>query len=783
MTTRFLTITLLALLATCIAYASTKVVWQSEAEKVVHPNGMRFGAAIADDEQASGGKAIRMPWQKDSKGWCTIFSTPQLTLQGKCLITLNVRSEGMLPITDGMRVTLVAHDVATGGWAFHNDYPIYGINLKPDGYTTLTLVLNTGSAPTLFRGVEIILEWQVAATGITPVCFLDKVEIATEVPETPVITEVWTGKVRYAPQEKASARVTVQNPTLVDAQLTLVGEELTGLTTRRKVFTLPVALKAGEEKAVTGEWQLGSEEYGREIAVSLLSGDKVVNTASELFAVSKIPLWLSAANGYDRGRYVQDMHTIFYVAPASGQESWRSVKFFKKQSPGGDYHEFFSWSPGDISDLAPQEDPFPGGEGRMTYRSKATIKQQTTMLKSVGMWPLTYVNGTCWADSGYKLFQRHPEWFLYDANGEVGHYGMERRELYRRKDDADFDPNKYPLIYFQATLNHALPEVQEYIAQQYIKTAKEMGFKGVRMDVRYLEVYPGERGFDGKEVAPTYAEADKISAAAVKRVKELVHKEVPDFTFGYNYASPEETQNMRLTMQERCAGGGWMLDEVSCGYQEKTSPYHIWSAYARRMCSWGDQVNKWGGIYNPFDFHRNGTPYVVDNIYSSIFRLIAGGRINCYNNSRLPLGNLGRFATRYSEFFFGHNRSWLPEIKGELEIKSAAPIWWKDMVYWNRNTAGRRQLIVNLVNPPRAAEVEENKLSDIMPPVRNIEVTCAPAEGKSPQAAYLLMAEPVEPTDTPELKMVKLPMKALPGGKVTVTVPSVIFWKMVVFQY
>ena len=201
------------------------------------------------------------------------------------------------------------------------------------------------------------------------------------------------------------------------------------------------------------------------------------------------------------------------------------------------------------------------------------------------------------------------------------------------------------------------------------------------------------------------------------------------------------------------------------------------------MTSWGDQINRWGGIYNPFDFNRGGSRDVVDNIYSTIFRLIGGGRFNCYYNSRFPSGNPGRFATRYSEFFFGHQRTWLPEIHGEVDVHATAPLWWKDMVYWNRDADGHRQLLINLVNPPLVAEVEENPRSEIRPPVRNSEVICAPADGKSPQAAYLLTAEPMEPSDETAINMIKLPMKALDGGKVSVTVPSVIFWKMLVFQY
>jgi len=765
-------------------FAGSRLVWEGEAEAVIRSDWMRYGAAAVDDPLASGGKAVRIPWQKEAvRRWSVQVMTPELTLQGKCLFTLHVRAEGMLPISHGLKATLVAHDKATGQWAHSATWFIYGINLKPEGYTALTLPLETSKLPTTYRAAAVMLEWTEQPDGVRPTLFLDRMEIRTPAYDAPVITEVWPGKVRYAPGDRASVRITVFNPTDQDVQVTLRGEDRTGLTARRTVFTQRVVLKAKEEKALWQEWRLGKEEYGHEIAVTMLRGEEVVDTASELFTVCETPLWLSTGNGYDRGTRYRDMHTVFYVAPATAQDTWRSVQFFKKLCPGGEYREFFSWSPGDISDLAPEEEVFPGGEGRLCYRSRETIRQQIAMLKSVGFWPVSYVNGTCWADSGYKLFARHPEWFLYDSNGEVAHYEMDSREVYRHKDDADFDPNTYPKIFFQGTLNHALPEVQEYIARQFVKCGKEMGFKGVRMDVRYLEVHPGERNFYGEEVVSTHEEADRISAAAIKRVKELVHRELPDFTFGYNICAPEETKNMPLTMRERCAGGGWMLDEVPCTYQSKTSPYHVWEAYVKRMVSWGDQVNKWGGIYNPFDFRRGGARYVVDNIYSSIFRLIAGGRFNCYHNSRLPFGNLGRFATRYGEFFFGKNRSWIPDPKGEVEVKTAAPLWWKDMVFWNRDQQGRRQLIVNLVNPPMASEVEENPLSEIRPPVRDIQVVCAKADGKAPQAAYLLAAEPMEPTGNNEVRMMKLPMKSLAGGKVSVRVPSVLFWKMIVFQY
>jgi len=763
--------------------AASQVVWSEQAEKSARPSGMRFGTAVVDDAAASGGKAVRIPYEAGANGWSMVYSAPRMEMRGQVMFTLWLRAENLPPITPGFILTLVAHDKETGEWAFHRETRVYGVNLQTEGYTPVTLALDVPWTAETY-GPELILRWDAPPEDVTPVMYLDRTEISVPVLDAPRVLEVSPAKIRYQPLEKVTVLTSLVNPTAAAIEGTLVGEEIRAADTRREVFRQNVSLAAREEKQVTFAYSLGAEEYGREIRVRLLVGGQEVASGRDFFAVSKLPLWVAGGASGDRSFWAgRSGRGSFYVAPASGHESWRGVQYWRKMRRI--YFEFFSWAPGDISNLAPAEDLFAGGEGRLTYRSRQTIIQQNRMLKSVGMWPVSYVNGTCWAESGYRLFQQHPDWFLYDANGEIGGYEMDGRELYRRKDDADFDPKSYNHIFFQACLNHSLPAVQEYVAQQFIDCGKVMGFAGVRLDVRYLEVYPGERDFDGKEIAATYAEADRISAASVRRIKSLVHKEFPDFTFGYNYAAPEEVKDMMETFRERCEGGAWMLDELPCTYQEKSSPYHVWKAYVPRMMSWGNQVNKLGGVYNPYDFKRGSMEYPIDLIYSAIFRIICGGRDygGWYYNSRQPVGDYGAFTTRFSEYLHNINRDWIPELKGEVEVKSVAPLWWRDMCFWTRASDGRKCLQVNLVNPPKVAEVMENPRSEINPPAHDITVTCAPSGKQKPTAAYLLLSEPFELTGLNEVQVVKLDLVDAGDGQAAVTVPSVLFWKMVVFQF
>ena len=62
-------------------------------------------------------------------------------------------------------------------------------------------------------------------------------------------------------------------------------------------------------------------------------------------------------------------------------------------------------------------------------------------------------------------------------------------------------------------------------------------------------------------------------------------------------------------------------------------------------------------------------------------------------------------------------------------------------------------------------------------------VTCAPSGKQKPTAAYLLMSEPFELTGQNAVQVVKLDLVDAGQDKVAVTVPSVLFWKMVVFQF
>ena len=424
------------------------------------------------------------------------------------------------------------------------------------------------------------------------------------------------------------------------------------------------------------------------------------------------------------------------------------------------------------------EDPYLATEG-VRWASFKKMKRNVQMMRDAGISPITYLAGPAWGIGAYELYQRHPEWFAHSKGGEVGMYDMEKRAAYMRRGDFDFVPYGKRMFWGSLIATHL--EVRRYIADQIVKTAKEMGWEGGRWDVWNMDVGAGARTIDGKVIATTREEADRLTAESLRALKELVAKELPDFTWGYNKVSPERNKNTPLTLAEKCRGGGWLLDEVICTYQRKTSPYHYWAAYRDRILAWTDHCRKLGGIYNPYPFRRGGGKYPIDKVYESIICQAAGGRYGAYGPYESDaglVGRIGRMVFRYSNTFF----SWDYDLQkdGEKLVRVEAPetLWWKQMVFHNKSHAGRPQTIVHLVNSPLSEEVEENPDSIPRPAAKDIKVVCRGGGRK----AWIITAEPFRLGDEPEVQAVAMELTK-EGDGVSVTVPSVLFWKVVVFEH
>ena len=66
-----------------------------------HNRRYALGTAVVDDATASGGKAVRIPFQAGSNGWSVVFSAPRMEMRGQVLFTFWLRAENLPPLTPG----------------------------------------------------------------------------------------------------------------------------------------------------------------------------------------------------------------------------------------------------------------------------------------------------------------------------------------------------------------------------------------------------------------------------------------------------------------------------------------------------------------------------------------------------------------------------------------------------------------------------------------------------------------------------------------------------------
>jgi len=89
---------------------------------------------------------------------------------------------------------------------------------------------------------------------------------------------------------------------------------------------------------------------------------------------------------------------------------------------------------------------------------------------------------------------------------------------------------------------------------------------------------------------------------------------------------------------------------------------------------------------------------------------------------------------------------------------------------------------VHLVNSPVVEELEEDPESHVRPPLIDVVVTCGRLKIKLPSRVWLVTAEPLNPDGEPAVQRVELKQDVKEDWS-EVTVPSVLYWKTVVFEF
>jgi hypothetical protein len=556
-------------------------------------------------------------------------------------------------------------------------------------------------------------------------------------------------------------------------------------------------------------------------AIASVEG-KDVDTAEEYFCVHDNP-WAVATGARDEelADYYTPWQWVFYAIGASDPEIEECALRARKEYTT--CTEFFSWSPGECFYMAPNEPFWIRGNGGDLLRSKREIQKEVAALQKHGIACISYIAYQAMGERTLQIIRERPEWFIYspDTGDHLEFYTvneLEKRQSFWKafdwaKWEAEANPDsakwtnseeswkrykefwrpyseqvrKFSTIgYFDP--NYKLPEVVDYCADQVIASAKMFGWDGLRWDCGHLNTGPIWGSFRpfldfyGKPLARTPGEMVSQTVENLRRLKARIRKQFPNFAFGTNYGSWMETHTYPKMTEELCRDGGWLLDEFSYGYNAPQSPYHWWDKYYAIMADQGEYVTSLGGHYHPFAFNRSGGKYPVDRLYETIFRIAGHGHPNAvYYNSRTPAGNFAQFCVRFGRYVFDPDLRRIERPETTARIHASAPLWWEKTVY-RLHERDRETLVVHLINPPVATEIETDPMSRLRPPVDDVKVTVNLPAGKTRATAHVLTAEAWKLGEAPRTQSVSVPVE-ISGAQATCTVPQVLYWKMVVFQF
>ncbi|MCL5674924.1 MAG: hypothetical protein M1501_04190 [Candidatus Omnitrophica bacterium] len=595
------------------------------------------------------------------------------------------------------------------------------------------------------------------------------------------VATVWPGKILYYRHENASGFVIVYNGTRQYKTIILKCFLESGIDNVKPLKTQKLTLEPRERMQVPVKWNTGNKEYGFALVGSIynLKGKKLSEN-KQYFSVAD-NLW--KVGMYLRGRGTEvpfgvGANQSMPVKWVKEQEKALSSELAKPFAPVywnyGNYVEFYAWSPDDFFNLSPDTDYWYSGTGNYTI-GKKWLQLSIKWLHRRGMRAISYLNPFSCGYGGNKVLQKHPDWFVYDKNGQVttgGSYYEKKLEV--GEENGPKQPWYLQLSPYALTLSPDISTMAPIKAQveQIIKSQKMFGWDGVRFD---NEVY-GSSGYDfyGHKIAENPKQASQMEIKAWEYMKNSLWKKLGHkFVIGDNFDYYARHQQPPGVWEETCKDGQLLMCEMPRGSYDPQSPWNKWSDFLSYFNNVGNIVDRLGGYPLIIGFDNQ---YPVDHLYLNIFTYAARLHPYCYqyHPDDLPFGNYAQFVTRYSALIWDIHRIKPLSTDKIIEVKSNKPIWWKGLAYVRLSSNGKSRYIINLINPPVRKKIYTDPTNSVPFPIDNIQVILKEKPGEKISNAYLLSAEPVT-------HMKKLPVTS-GNGYVSVTIPKIYFWSMVVFE-
>jgi hypothetical protein len=536
------------------------------------------------------------------------------------------------------------------------------------------------------------------------------------------LVKVWPEKLWLKPGQPINGTVTLKNAGAEAVDLTVEACLVHDIDTVKGTQAKALRLAPKSEGTVAFQWAPGhAGRYGHAMRARVLQGGQVIAEGENYFAVAQC-YWDVAL-----------LKTFPYFTADKGTSEMAEVR---RNNYNG--FEFFFWAPDDFADMTPDAEYWRSGQGR--YKNTRTnLKAAIDLGHANGLALITYGKCVGYGPAILEYFRERPE--NAGGFGEQLSFMHSSWELTRWNSEEQFSPNLrfYPNLGDPQVLAHGMREILE--------STRTFGWDGVR--------------FDGHFTAKTDAETARIDG----KLKTLLRKEFPDYTFGYNYAGTGQAglrtllERQPLETKALLSDGGLVMNEYIVGAQAGPAhPLHRWEAFANLLVQDVDIAKRYGGYYCAVN-HEGKNPY------RSVF-IMAAGAHPYYGSEFRP------FVHRYNQFFWDRALTRVSEPERLAQVP--ASLLWKQWTYLRPVDRRHQQLVLHLIVPPPSETV--NDTDKTMPaPVLNTRLTITPAG--LPGAWKITRAVALDPqTVTAQ----PLALTQAGGQARSVSVPRVHPWSIVV---
>ena len=552
-------------------------------------------------------------------------------------------------------------------------------------------------------------------------------------PLSPLALTVDTDKIVYQPGDKGSATITVKNCGDAPAHASLSAEIQPGVQGSRPAGTTTLDIPPGESRTWTAPFDTAGMHWGAELHATARIGEGATANARAIFAVTD-NFWETSINS-------GMMFSVDGIDPAKAEQFMQ-----EKKEAGFTQLESGFWAPDEFGNFTPKTELFFGGQG--AYAGSVSGTQNIIRAGHArGIHATVYSN--LWGGDGYdayELARRHPDWFT--SGGGACSDWLENWELMFKK--------KVPMIhvwpYNCITWDAQHIEPLKWHAKELVGTHRQIGWDGVRYD--------------------SYAADDAGNILATKIVRDIVDAQEPTFRWGYNSSVPKATSPQMWDVM--CHGGQLVMEEGlrATGVQPSSL-----KNYLVTLAGFRDTIWKSGGhlglCYDvPFAL-RNGT--LLDQVNMCCCMLAAGCH-PYYGQMDRTYGDFPGFALRYADYLYNNRQLPLAEPEKVVTFGGNPKLFeWERLAKRLDLGEDRHRLVLHLLTTPVDDLTLHNQALKTPPPLRNLPVTLA-----LPAGAHVTGAWALTPIPTPQ----HVPLTtAGDGDKVTLTVPEVRFWTVVVVEY